>query len=71
MQIAELLPSPTTPYIILIEILFKRKGSSVYPKLRVKGLQAETYNIVHFEDKNQENIPFKELGARDCFLFKQ
>ena len=26
------------------------------------------YNIVHFEDKNQENWPLKELRARDCFL---
>ncbi len=22
-----------------------------------KGLQSKTYNFVHFEDKNQENLP--------------
>ena len=36
-------------------------------------MQSKTYmyNIVHLEDKNQENLPLKELRARNFFLYQQ
>ena len=34
----------------------KTKASSLIVFEDSKGLQPKTYNVVHFEDKNQENL---------------